>query len=96
MKPEISKKLLDQFYDELNKNDVVRNQFRDKILYIVKNASKVRLIKLGLALKRNILKLNFFKGSQKFLTIVDMKGLAFDFNDLDKYILTALLQCNLN
>ena len=49
MKPEISKKLLDQFYDELNKNDVVRNQFRDKILYIVKNASKVRLIKLGVA-----------------------------------------------
>ena len=38
----------------------------------------------------------FLKGTQKFLTIVDMKGLTFDFQDLDKYILTALLQCKLN
>ena len=50
----------------------MRNQFRDKVLFIVKNASKT---------------------GQKFLTIVDMKALAFDFADLDKYILTALLQC---
>jgi hypothetical protein len=42
IKPEISKKLSDEFPDELNKSDVmIRNQFRDKILYIVKNAKKV-------------------------------------------------------
>ena len=35
------------------------------------------------------------KGTRKFLTIVDMKSQHFDFNDLDKYILTALLQCNI-
>ncbi|CAF0859038.1 unnamed protein product [Brachionus calyciflorus] len=71
IRPEISKKLSDEFKDELNKNEVIRNQFRDKILSIVKNGSKA---------------------GQKFLTIVDTKGLAFDFADLDKYILTALLQ----
>ena len=37
---------------------------------------------------------NGSKNGQKFLSIVDMKGLGFDFLDLDKYILTALLQCN--
>ena len=36
---------------------------------------------------------NGTKGTQKFVTLVDMKGLTFDFQDLDKYILTALLQC---
>jgi hypothetical protein len=42
------------------------------------------------------MKKNFIlKGTQKFLTLVDMKGLTFDFQDLDKYILTALLQCKL-
>ena len=67
--------MLDQFKDELNKNEISRNQYRDKILSICKNGTK---------------------GTQKFLTIVDMKGLTFDFTDLDKYILTALLQCKIN
>ena len=71
IKQELSKKLLEEFNDELKENDIIRNQYRDKILYIVKNSSKK---------------------SQKFLTVVDMKGLAFDFTDLDKYILTALLK----
>lgn len=71
IKPEISKKLMEEFNDELSKNDMIRNQFRDKVISIVKSS---------------------FKGSQKFLTIVDMSGLGFKFLDLDKYILTALLQ----
>ena len=71
IRPEIAKKLLNEFNDELGTNDVMRNLFRDKIISIVKNASK---------------------GERKFLNIVDMKGLTFDFGDLDKYILTALLQ----
>ena len=50
---------------------------------------------------RNQKSVNFFnlklilKESQNFLTIVDTKGLTFDFEDLHKYILTALLQCKL-
>jgi hypothetical protein len=39
------------------------------------------------------IKFQFLQSGQKFLSIVDMKGLGFDFTDLDKYILTALLQC---
>lgn len=42
IKPEISKKLNDEFNDELGTKDVLRNQYRDKILSIVKNATKVR------------------------------------------------------
>ena len=72
MKPEILKKLAIEFSDDLNNNDFVRNQYRDKIFSIVKNGSK---------------------GTQNFLTIVDMKEMDFDFADLDKYILTALLKC---
>ena len=71
IKQEVSKRLLDEFNEELKENDLIRNQYRDKILFIVKNSSKK---------------------SQKFLTVVDMKGLTFDFTDLDKYVLTALLK----
>ncbi len=41
MKPELSKKLLEEFKDELSRNDIVRNTYRDKILSIVKNGIKV-------------------------------------------------------
>lgn len=41
IKPELAKKLLDEFSDDLNKNDVLRNKYRDKILSIVRNGTKV-------------------------------------------------------
>lgn len=72
IKPEIAKKLYDEFSDELSKNELLKGKYRDKVLYIIKNGKK---------------------SSQKFLTLVDMKGQTFDFSDIDKYVLTALLQC---
>ena len=43
IKPELSRKLLNEFKDELDKNDFLRNQFRDKVISIVKNASTVSI-----------------------------------------------------
>ena len=42
VKPEILKRLSSEFSDDLNNNDFVRNQYRDKILSIVKNGTKVK------------------------------------------------------
>jgi hypothetical protein len=44
IRPELSKKLLEEFNDDLNKNDVLRNKYRDKILFIVKNGTKVKTL----------------------------------------------------
>lgn len=41
MRPEISKKLTDEFKDDFANNDLLRNKYRDKVLTIVKKASKV-------------------------------------------------------
>lgn len=41
IRPELNKRLLDEFKAELNGSDVIRNQYREKILSIVKNGSKV-------------------------------------------------------
>ncbi|RNA27855.1 transient receptor potential cation channel subfamily M member 2-like isoform X2 [Brachionus plicatilis] len=46
IRPELSKKLLDEFKDDLSKNEVVRNQYRDKIMSIAKNSSS-KVIKLN-------------------------------------------------
>lgn len=58
IRPELSKKLLDEFKDDLSKNEVVRNQYRDKIMSIAKNGSKVS--EFLLLYQKVILFLKFF------------------------------------
>jgi len=41
VKPEILKKLLSEFTEDLINNDFIRNQYRDKIISIIKNGIKV-------------------------------------------------------
>ena len=43
--------------------------------------------------KSNFALFFFIKGTQYFITIIDVKGMDFDYEKLDQYILTALLQC---
>jgi hypothetical protein len=43
--------------------------------------------------KKKLCSIFFKKGTQYFITIIDVKGMDFDYEKLDQYILTALLQC---
>jgi hypothetical protein len=79
LKPEITRLLLEEFNEELSKNDILRNIYRDKILSIVSKSIK--------GTQKFISIINMSGWS----TLGETEGVAFNFNYLDKYIIQSLM-----